>query len=98
MYILVADWTFLCARDYCYDSPDRTDIGLIQDYFGKTIGHVKKVFLTYGPQGRSRGIAQIIFAGPQSGPEAAKKLDGVKVDNRAMKVRRKFLSWQNLKS
>jgi THO complex subunit 4 len=59
---------------------------LIQDYFGKTIGHVKKVFLTYGPQGRSRGIAQIIFSGPTSGPEAAKKLDGVKVDNRAMRV------------
>jgi THO complex subunit 4 len=59
---------------------------LIQDYFGKTIGHVKKVLLTYGPQGRSRGVAQIIFSGPTSGPEAAKKLDGVKVDNRAMRV------------
>jgi THO complex subunit 4 len=65
---------------------------LIQDYFGKTIGHVKKVFLTYGPSGRSRGIAQIIFAGPKSGPEAAKKLDGVKVDNRAMRVSSRLLS------
>lgn len=77
---------FLCTRDLRYDSPDRTDIGLIQDYFGKTIGHVKKVYLTYGPEGRSRGIAQIVFGGPQSAAEAAKKLDGVKVDNRPMRV------------
>ena len=77
--------SFALENYYC-DSPDRTDFGLHQDYFGKTIGHVKKVFLTYGPSGRSRGIAQIIFAGPTSATEAAKQLDGVKVDNRAMRV------------
>lgn len=59
---------------------------MIQDYFGKTIGHVKKVFLTYGPEGRSRGVAQILFSSPTSGAQAAKQLDGVKVDNKPMKV------------
>lgn len=42
--------------------------------------------LTYGPSGRSRGIATIIFNRPGSAAEAAKQLNGVKVDNRAMKV------------
>lgn len=79
-------WLSFALEIHVYDSPERTDIGMNQDYFSKTIGHVKKVLLTYGPQGRSRGIAQIIFSGPNSGPEAAKQLDGVKVDNKAMKV------------
>jgi THO complex subunit 4 len=60
---------------------------VIQDYFGKTIGHIKRVTLTYGPTGRSRGVATIIFSDPTAGANAAKQLDGVKVDNRAMRVR-----------
>lgn len=57
-----------------------------QDYFGKTVGSVKRVMLTYGPQGRSRGIATIIFSKPGSAADAAKSLNGVKVDNKSMKV------------
>lgn len=57
-----------------------------QDYFGKTVGSVKRVMLTYGPSGRSRGIATIIFGKPGSAADAASQLNGVKVDNKAMKV------------
>ena len=63
-----------------------TDIRMIQDYFGKTIGPTKKVLLTYGPTGKSRGVATIIFADPAAGAKAASQLDGVKVDQRAMRV------------
>lgn len=42
--------------------------------------------LTYGPSGRSRGTATIVFAKPGSAAQAARELNGVKVDNRAMKV------------
>ena len=64
----------------------RTDIRMIQDYFGKTVGHIKTVLLTYGPTGRSRGVAQITFSSATSGSQAAKQLDGVKVDNKPMRV------------
>ncbi|KAK6432814.1 RNA-binding RNA annealing protein [Oleoguttula sp. CCFEE 5521] len=42
--------------------------------------------LTYGPNGRSRGIATIVFSNPGSASKAAQELNGVKVDNRAMKI------------
>lgn len=58
----------------------------VQDYFSKSVGAVKKVMLTYGPSGRSRGTATIVFAKPGSAAQAARDLNGVKVDNRAMKV------------
>lgn len=61
-------------------------MGILQDYFSKTIGQVKKAMLTYGPTGRSRGVATIIFSKPGSAAEAASQLNGVKVDNRAMRV------------
>ena len=59
---------------------------MIQDYFGQTIGHVKKALLTYGPNGRSRGTATIIFRNGDAGQKAVKQLDGVKVDSKPMKV------------
>lgn len=65
----------------------RLTLNVNQDYFSKTIGQVKRVMLTYGPTGKSRGTATIVFHRPESGAQAAKQLNGVKVDNRAMKVR-----------
>ena len=86
---ILGDEAILFARErYYLFQQKRTDIRMIQDYFGKTVGSVKKVLLTYGPEGRSRGIAQITFSSPTSGNQAAKQLDGVKVDNRPMKVRK----------
>lgn len=83
---------FLDPRRQHFITQKSTDIGVIQDYFGKTIAPVKRVFLTYGPSGKSLGVATIIFADPAAGPKAAKQLDGVKVDNRAMKVSHKSAS------
>jgi RNA recognition motif. (a.k.a. RRM, RBD, or RNP domain) len=57
-----------------------------QEYFEKSIGPVKRVMLVYGPNGQSRGIANLIFAKPDSAAKAFRELDGVKVDNKPMKV------------
>ncbi|KAM0712763.1 hypothetical protein Q7P35_000210 [Cladosporium inversicolor] len=66
--------------------PEDVNESQIKDYFSKSVGAVKKVMLTYGPTGRSRGTATIIFAKPGSAAQAAHELNGVKVDNRAMKI------------
>ncbi|KAL2044200.1 hypothetical protein N7G274_002905 [Stereocaulon virgatum] len=58
----------------------------IKEYFGKSIGPVKKVTLTYGPTGVSRGVATIIFSKPGSAQTAFQQLNGVQVDKRPMKV------------
>jgi len=58
----------------------------IKDYFVQTIGIVKKVLLTYGPNGQSRGVATIIFSDGKAASEAAKLHDGTKVDGRPMRV------------
>ena len=79
-------WSLLRSRTNTTFDSSETDIRIIQDYFGKTIGSTKKVLLQYGPNGRSRGIATITFGTPLGAAKAAKDLDGVKVDNRAMRV------------
>jgi len=57
-----------------------------QDYFQQTVAPVKKVLLVYGPNGQSRGIASVVFANAASAAKAVAELNGVKVDNRPMKV------------
>lgn len=66
--------------------PDDVNESQIKDYFSKSVGAVKKVMLTYGPTGRSRGTATIVFSKPGSAAVAARDLNGVKVDNRAMRI------------
>lgn len=58
----------------------------IKEYFVSTIGPVRKVLLTYGPNGQSRGVATVIFGSGMAAAEAAKLLDGTKVDGRPMRV------------
>jgi THO complex subunit 4 len=58
----------------------------IKEYFSQTIGPVKRLDLSYGPTGKSRGVATLIFAKPAAATRAAKELDGLKVDNRIMKI------------
>jgi len=58
----------------------------IKEYLVQSVGHVKKVMLVYGPNGQSRGIANITFSKPDDASKAVSELNGVKVDNRAMKV------------
>ena len=58
----------------------------IQEYFAQTVGGIRKCTLAYGPDGRSRGSATIIFGGRDGALAAAKQVDGLKVDGRPMKV------------
>ncbi|KAI4729097.1 hypothetical protein E4T49_03132 [Aureobasidium sp. EXF-10728] len=58
----------------------------LQEYFTSAVGPIKKVLLNYNKNGRSVGVATIIFSQPQSAAEAAKKLDSVKVDGKPMRV------------
>ncbi|KAF2428869.1 hypothetical protein EJ08DRAFT_636244 [Tothia fuscella] len=60
--------------------------GQIKDYFTQMIGSVKKVDLSYGLGGKSKGIATVIFSKPEAAAKAAKDLDGLKVDTRPMKI------------
>lgn len=59
---------------------------MVQDYLNKTVGATKRVMLTYGPSGRSRGIVTVIFGNADFAAKAVKTLDGIKIDNRAMTV------------
>ncbi|OAP62922.1 hypothetical protein AYL99_02149 [Fonsecaea erecta] len=58
----------------------------IKEYFGKSVGNVKKVSLQYNQNGQSRGIADIVFSKPDSAAKAAKDLNGMLVDKRPMKA------------
>jgi len=58
----------------------------IKEYFGKSVGNVKKVSLQYNQSGQSRGIADISFSKPDSATKAAKDLNGMLVDKRPMKI------------
>lgn len=58
----------------------------IKEYFGKSVGPIKKVSLSYNQHGESRGIADIIFVKPDSAAKAAKEQNGIKIDGRPMKV------------
>ncbi|KAF4307209.1 putative RNA recognition motif containing protein [Botryosphaeria dothidea] len=58
----------------------------IKEYFAKSVGPVKKVLLTYGPNGQSRGVATVIFSKANAAAEAAAAHNGLKVDNRPMRV------------
>jgi len=66
--------------------PSDVNEGQIKEYFSSTIGPVKKVLLVYGPQGQSRGIANVTFSRGDSAAKAVQELNGVKVDGRPMKV------------
>lgn len=58
----------------------------IKEYFGKSVGPIKKVSLHYNQHGESRGIADITFIKPESAAKAAKEQNGIKIDGRPMKV------------
>ncbi|KAI9879637.1 MAG: hypothetical protein M1830_007878 [Pleopsidium flavum] len=64
----------------------------IKEYFVKSVGPIKRVTLTYGPNGASRGIATIIFSKPGGANQAASELNGLLVDKRPMRARSPPLS------
>jgi hypothetical protein len=59
----------------------------LQEYFSQSVGQVKKVELSYGPGGVSRGIATVIFAHADGASKAFSELNGLLVDNRPVKVK-----------
>jgi THO complex subunit 4 len=50
------------------------------------VGRPKKVLLQYGPTGRSLGSATIIFSKHEQAVKATSALNGVKIDNRPVRV------------
>ncbi|KAI9857644.1 MAG: hypothetical protein M1824_004762 [Vezdaea acicularis] len=58
----------------------------IKDYFAKAIAPVKRVQITYGPNGQSRGIAMVTFFRSDAADKAMSQLNGVKVDQRPIKI------------
>ncbi|USW57252.1 Putative RNA recognition motif domain, nucleotide-binding alpha-beta plait domain superfamily [Septoria linicola] len=65
--------------------PEDVTEALIKDYFSASVGPVKKVILNYGPTGRSRGSATVVFSKSTGGAEAV-KLDGTIVDGKKMRI------------
>ena len=50
------------------------------------VGPIKRVDISYGPGGVSRGIATISFARPEAAGKAVEALNGLLVDGKPMKV------------
>jgi len=59
---------------------------MIKEFFTKAVGPVKKIILSYGPDGKSRGIATLIFNNATHGKKACDQYNGVLVDTRPMKI------------
>ncbi|KAF4554805.1 RNA recognition motif-containing protein 12 [Elsinoe fawcettii] len=66
--------------------PDDVNEQQIKEYFSSTVGQVRHVQMNYTKTGKSTGVATIIFAQSNSAAEAAKAYNGVKVDNRPMRI------------
>lgn len=52
----------------------------------QSVGPIKRVEISYGPNSQSRGIANVIFNKPDGASLAFQKLNGLLVDNRPIKV------------
>lgn len=69
-----------------FDHPYGTNTQLLQDFFSTAIGNVKKVSLAYGPSGKSRGEATVLFGKPDAAARAHKEYNNVGVDGKPMRV------------
>ncbi len=52
----------------------------------QSVGPIKKVELSYGPNSQSRGIANVSFRDTDGASKAFQKLNGLLVDGRPIKV------------
>ncbi|EKD12224.1 protein mlo3-like protein [Drepanopeziza brunnea f. sp. 'multigermtubi' MB_m1] len=59
---------------------------MIKEYFAKTVGAVKRVDLSYGPRGESRGVADITFVRSDSATRAVESCNNIPVDGKPIKV------------
>ncbi|XXG97203.1 hypothetical protein Hte_003498 [Hypoxylon texense] len=58
----------------------------IKEYFATSVGPIKRVELSYGPNSVSRGIATVTFAKLDGASKAFNALNGLLVDNRPIKI------------
>ncbi|KAI2642268.1 hypothetical protein GGS21DRAFT_297405 [Xylaria nigripes] len=58
----------------------------IKEYFTSSVGPIKRVELSYGPNSVSRGIATVTFQKPEGASKAVSALNGILVDNRPIKI------------
>lgn len=58
----------------------------IKEYFVTSVGPIKRVELSYGPNSQSRGIANVTFSKSDGASKAFQKLNGLLVDNRPIKI------------
>ncbi|KAI8947066.1 hypothetical protein F4801DRAFT_582741 [Xylaria longipes] len=58
----------------------------IKDYFSSSVGPIKRVEVSYGPNSVSRGIATVTFHKPDGASKAFNVLNGILVDGRPMKI------------
>ncbi|KAK0705310.1 hypothetical protein B0H67DRAFT_379205 [Lasiosphaeris hirsuta] len=58
----------------------------IKEYFQQSVGNVKKVEVSYGPGGVSRGVAQVTFHHADGANKAFSTLNNLLIDNRPVKV------------
>uniref|UniRef100_L2G2V7 Protein mlo3-like protein n=1 Tax=Colletotrichum fructicola (strain Nara gc5) TaxID=1213859 RepID=L2G2V7_COLFN len=63
-----------------------TNIDFHQEYFLTSVGPIKRVEISYGPNSVSRGIANITFRDADGASKAFQKLNGLLVDNRPIKI------------
>ncbi|KAH8899606.1 hypothetical protein GQ53DRAFT_816728 [Thozetella sp. PMI_491] len=66
--------------------PKDVSEGQIKEYFQSTVGQVKRVELSYGPNGVSRGVANVIFPHSDGASKAFKATNGILIDNRPVRV------------
>ncbi|OBT54083.1 hypothetical protein VE04_05651 [Pseudogymnoascus sp. 24MN13] len=60
--------------------PRDVDETQIKEYFAKSVGSVKKVDISYGPNGQSRGIANIVFHKNDGASKAVAALNGLLIE------------------
>ncbi|RBR01472.1 hypothetical protein FVER53590_11504 [Fusarium verticillioides] len=70
-------WYYVRSRDH----PCRA-----MEYFIQSVGPIKRVELSYGPNSQSRGIANVTFHKSDGASKAFQKLNGLLVDNRPIKI------------
>jgi THO complex subunit 4 len=58
----------------------------IKEYFVQSVGPIKRVELSYGPNSQSRGIANVSFRDGEGASKAFQKLNGLLVDGRPIKI------------
>lgn len=66
--------------------PRDVNEGMIKEYFMKQVGPIKRVEISYGPGGVSRGVANITFSRADSAIKAVEECNNVAIDGRPIKI------------